>query len=56
MHALVSCALLVVVSLDKGRAWQCCYFLVSAHMWFPLSHTLRLGKVIKAKGVIKKQE
>lgn len=56
IYALVSCALLVVVSLDKGRAWQCRYFLVSAHMWFPPSHTLRLGEVIKAEGVIKKQE
>lgn len=48
--------LLVVVSLDKGKAWQWHYFLVSAHMWFPPSHTVSLGKVIKAEGVIKKQE
>ena len=55
-YALVSCAFLEAVSLDKGRAWRCGYFLVSVHMWFPPSHTLRLGEVIKAEGVIKKQE
>lgn len=52
---MVACALLAVASLDKGRAWQCRYILVS-HMWFPPSHTLRLREVIKAEGVIKKQE
>lgn len=49
-------ALLVVVSLDRGRAGQCCYFLVSSHMWFPPATTLRLAEVIKAEWVIKKQE
>lgn len=49
-------ALLVVVSLDRGRAWQCCYFLVLSHMWFPPATTLRLAAVLKVEWVIKKQE